>query len=148
MANLVSTDRTPSFLSLSQHSDQVMGRVIWMQKGLHGLTLKLRVGNTLNLKIRSDTQAMESASFSLGQWLVVNIPQESVYVLPSEGAPFKKRWTRWEGRIFLVSRPKNDSGAFGPMTVKVLGEQLTLHTNRILGGERAYSHKSEIASPS
>ena len=135
MANLVSTDRTPSFLNLSPHSDQVMGRVIWMQKGLHGLTLRLRVGNTLNLKVRNDPQSMETASYRLGQWLVVNIPQESMYLL-SPGVPLpKKRWTRWEGRIVLSARPENDSGVPGPTTIKVCGEQVTLHVNRILGGK-------------
>ncbi|MDR4496045.1 MAG: hypothetical protein R3B74_16845 [Nitrospirales bacterium] len=133
MITVTSTDPTESWFI--PRLNRLIGHVIWIQKGLQGVTLKLRVGNTLNLKIRSETQAMESASFSLGQWLVVNIPQESVYLLPSDSSLFKKRWTRWEGRIVLASRPENDSGVFGPMAVKVLGEQLTLHTNRILGGK-------------
>lgn len=132
MSHCISPDITRE--SLKPPLNRLMGHVVWMQNGLHGLTLKLRVGNTLHLKVRNDSRSMGTTSFSLDQWLVVDIPQAAIFLLPQEVPSIKKRWTRWEGRIVLSPRPENGSGVLGPMTIKVLGEQVTVLTHRVLGG--------------
>ena len=135
MMTITSTEQITPLLTTQ--ANRLMGQVVWMQRGLQGLTLKLRVGNTLTLKVRSDTRSMETTVFTLGQWVVVNLPLESMYLVSPEVPVIKKRWTRWEGRIVLSARPENDLCLSGPTTIKVLGEQVTLRTNRILGGKSA-----------
>ena len=135
---ITSTEQTMPLLTTQMN--RLMGQVIWMQKELQGLTLKLRVGNTLKLKMRSHTPSMETAVFTLGQWFIVDIPLESMYLVSPEVPLIKKRWTRWEGRIVLSARPENDLCVSGPTTIKVLGEQVTLLANRILGGKSAPAH--------
>ena len=130
---------------LTTQTNRLMGQVVWMQKGLQGLTLKLRVGNTLKLKVRSDPRSMDTAVFTLGQGLIVDLPLESMYLVSPELPLIKKRWTRWEGRIVLSARPENDLCVSGPTTIKVLGEQVTLLANRILGGKSAPAHVGDRA---
>ena len=75
----------------------------------------------------------------------VDLPLESMYLVSPELPLIKKRWTRWEGRIVLSARPENDLCVSGPTTIKVLGEQVTLLANRILGGKSAPAHVGDRA---
>jgi len=135
MITLHSTDGTPSLLPTQ--ANQIMGKVVWMQKGLHGLTLKLRVGEALDLKVRGNAQDKCTLPIRLGQWLEVEIPSDAIYLVAPELSPPKGRWTHWEGRIVLAPRFENNPCISYLTTVKVRGEQVTLNSQRTLGASSA-----------
>lgn len=135
MREQASTDQ--SLGVFTKQMNRVNGQVIWIQKGFRDSTLKLRVGETLDLKVRGNQQDKGKSPICLGQWLEIEIPSDAIYVAAPELLPLKGRWTQWEGRIVLAPRPENDPYISNLTTVKVRGEQLTLHSHRPLGGRSA-----------
>lgn len=135
MREQASTDQ--SLEIFTKQINRVKGQVIWIQEGFRDSTLKLRVGETLDLKVRGNHQDKEKSPICLGQWLEVEIPSDAIYLVAPEFSPAKGRWTQWEGRIVLAPRPETDPCNSILTTVKVRGEQLTLHSHRPLGGRSA-----------
>ncbi|MEO8324983.1 MAG: hypothetical protein ABI618_03985 [Nitrospirota bacterium] len=131
MREQASTDQ--SLEIFTKQINRVKGQVIWIQEGFRDSTLKLRVGEALDLKVRGNHQDKEKSPICLGQWLEVEIPSDAIYLVTPEHSPAKGRWTQWEGRIVLGPRPENDPCLSNLTTVKVRDEQLTLHSQRLLG---------------
>ncbi len=135
MRELTSPDR--SMRLFFPQVNRVKGQVIWIQDGLKDSTLKLRVGERLDLKVRGSSQADRAPRICQGQRLEVEIPPDAIYLVAPDRCPVKGRWTQWEGRIVLAPRPENDLCNSNLTTVKVRGEQLTLHCQRTLGASSA-----------
>lgn len=142
MRELTSADRSMRFFI--PQINRVKGQVVWIQDGLKESTLKIRVGERLDLRVRGSSQDNNTPRICLGQRLEVEIPPDAIYLVAPERCPVKGRWTQWEGRIVLAPGPKNDLCNSNLTTVKVRGEQLTLHSQRTLGASNAPTQVGDL----
>lgn len=112
-------DRTTS---PSRISNVLKGIVISKTEGLARTTLRIRVGERIDLRIRWQTTLHTGDTANVGQMVWVAIPEEAVNLEAGGFRRGKQRWNRWIGRVVLVNRTDEDLVT----TVKLHWESITL----------------------
>ena len=123
-------DRTTS---PSRISNVLKGMVISKTEGLARTTLRIRVGERTDLRIRWQTTLHPGGTANVGQMVWVAIPEEAVHLEAGGFRRGKKRWNRWIGRVVLVNR--HDEAPV--TTVKLHWERITLKSVGPVMGARA-----------
>ncbi len=107
-------------------SNRVAGKVVAIHQGLVRTTVRLAVGNRVELRSRSASAVEAEAPVRIGERLHAEIDAEAVLLGVPSVWPGRERWNRWTGRIVLVE-PHEPAGL---VTVKVKGESWTLKSKR------------------
>lgn len=117
-------------------SNVLMGIVISKSEGLTWSTLRIRVGERTNLRVRWQAPRPSPCTANIGQMVSVTIPEEAVQLEAGGFRRGKQRWNRWIGRVVLVNRNDEDPVT----TVKLHWESITLKSvGPVLGARTALS---------
>ena len=108
--------------SPSLNSNVLRGILISKAEGLRQTTLRIRIGEHTDLRVRWQTALPTPGSASIGQMVCVTIPQEAVHLEVGGFRQGKQRLNRWIGRVVLVDRKDEDPVT----TVKLHRESITL----------------------
>jgi len=117
--SFISMDETtpPSLIS-----NVLMGVVTSKTKELTRTTLRIRVGEHTDLRVRWQAPLPRCSTANIGQRVCVTIPEEAVHLGAGGFRRGKQRLNRWIGRVVLVNRRDED-----PITtVKLHRESITL----------------------
>jgi len=98
------------------------GTVISRAQGLTRTTLRIRVGEQTNLRVRWPASAPGYDAVDVGQIVCVSIPVEAVHLEAGGFRRGKQRWNRWIGRVVLVDQNHDEPVT----TVKVHRDNITL----------------------
>jgi hypothetical protein len=113
-----------------------MGIVISKTEGLTRTTLRIRVGEHTDLRIRWQATLPPPGIANIMQMVRVLIPEEAVHLEAGAFRRGKQRWNRWIGRVVLVNRKDEDLVT----TVKLHWESITLKSaGPVLGARAALS---------
>ena len=126
----ISIDETRS-PSLS--SNVLMGVVSSKTEGLTRTTLRIRLGEHTDLRLRWQATLPTRWTANIGQTVGVTIPEEAVHLEVGGFRRGKQRLNRWIGRVVLVSRKDEDPTT----TVKLHRESITLKSVGPVKGARA-----------
>jgi hypothetical protein len=117
----------------SRISNTLKGIVISKTEGLTRTTLRIRVGERTDLRIRWRSTLPAPDTADIGQTVCAIIPEEAVHLEAGGFRRGKQRWNRWVGRVVLVNRQNED-----PVTiVKLHWESITLKSVGPVMGARA-----------
>jgi hypothetical protein len=117
-------------------SNVLMGIVISKTEGLTRTTLRIRVGEHTDLRIRWQATLPPPGIANIMQMVRVLIPEEAVHLEAGAFRRGKQRWNRWIGRVVLVNRKDEDLVT----TVKLHWESITLkNAGPVLGARAALS---------
>ena len=117
-------------------SNVLMGVVISKTEGLTRTTLRIRVGEHTDLRVRWQAPCPTRGTANIGQRVCVTIPEEAVHLEAGGFRRGKQRWNRWIGRVVLVNRNDEDPVT----TVKLHWESITLKSvGPVLGARTALS---------
>ncbi len=122
--------------SSSRISNVLMGIVISKTEGLTRTTLRIRVGERTDLRVRWQAPLPMPGTANIGQLLYVTIPEEAVHLEAGSFRRGKQRWNRWIGRVVLMNRKGEDPVT----TVKLHWESITLKSiGPVIGARGAVS---------
>lgn len=114
-------------------SNFLMGIVISKTEGLTRTTLRIRVGEHTDVRVRWQATMPTRGAADIGQTVYVIIPEKAVHLEAGGFRRGKQRWNRWIGRVVLVNRKDED-----PITtVKLHRESITLKSVGPVMGARA-----------
>ncbi|MGH7180817.1 MAG: hypothetical protein ACREJN_02435, partial [Nitrospiraceae bacterium] len=119
--------------SPSRISNILIGIVISKTDGLTRTTLRIRVGEHTDLRVRWQAALPTHGTVNIGQMVCVTIPEEAVHLEAGEFRRGKQRLNRWIGRIVLANRKDEDPVT----TVKLHRESITLKSVDPVMGARA-----------
>ena len=119
--------------SLWRISNALTGIVISKTEGLTRTTLRIRIGERTDLRIRWQTTLCVPGTANIGQMVRVIIPEEAVHLEAGAFRRGKQRWNRWIGRVVLVNQKEEDFVT----TVKLHWESITLKCVGPVVGTRA-----------
>ena len=102
-------------------------------EGLTRTTLRIRVGERTDLRIRWQATLPTPGTANIGQMVRVIIPEEAVHLEAGGFRRGKQRWNRWIGRVVLVNQKEEDPVT----TVKLHWESITLKSVGPVLGARA-----------
>ena len=114
-------------------SNVLMGVVISKTEGLTRTTLRIRVGEHTDLRVRWQAPLPKRSTANIGQRVCVTIPEEAVHLEAGGFRLGKQRLNRWIGRVVLVNRRDEDPVT----TVKLHRESITLKSVGPVIGARA-----------
>jgi hypothetical protein len=114
-------------------SNVLTGIVISKSEGLTRTTLRIRVGERTDLRIRWQATLVPHGTVDIGQTVCAIIPEEAVHLEAGGFRRGKQRWNRWIGRVVLVNRQNEDP----VITVKLHWESITLKSVGPVMGARA-----------
>ncbi len=114
-------------------SNVLMGVVISKTEGLTRTTLRLRLGEHTDLRVRWQAPLPTDSTANIGHMVCVTIPEEAVHLEAGGFRRGKQRWNRWIGRVVLVNRKDEDPVT----TVKLHRESITLKSVGPVMGARA-----------
>lgn len=122
--------------SASLISNVLMGVVSSKTEGLTRITLRIRVGEHTDLRVRWQATLPTRGTANIGQMVGVTIPEEAVHLEAGSFRRGKQRLNRWIGRVVLVNRKDED-----PITtVKFHRESITLKSvGPVMGARSALS---------
>src|SRR5262249_25879954 len=93
----------------SSHSLNVLsGLVISRTEGLTRTTLRIRIGEQTELRVRWQPPLPPHDAIEIGQTVRITIPAEAVQLEAGWFRRGKQRWNRWFGRVVLVNRCNDD----------------------------------------
>lgn len=134
-SNAIDGTTRPSRIS-NDLSNVLMGFVISKTEGLTRTTLRIRIGERTDLRIRWQTTLHTGDTANVGQMVRVIIPEEAVHLEAGAFRRGKQRWNRWIGRVVLVNQKEEDLIT----TVKLHWESITLKSvGPVLGAHAALS---------
>lgn len=117
----VSADETgPSSHLLNVLSGVVISRT----EGLTRTTLRIRVGEQTDLRVRRQTPLPTRDIIEIGQRVRITIPANAVQLEAGGFRRGKQRWNRWIGRVVLVNRNNHDPVT----TAKIHRDSIALHS--------------------
>ncbi|MCM3905593.1 MAG: hypothetical protein ND866_28195 [Pyrinomonadaceae bacterium] len=117
-------------------SNVLKGVVISKTEGLTRTTLRIRLGEHTDLRIRWQTALPMCGTANIGQRVCVTIPEEAVHLEAGGFRRGKQRLNRWIGRVVLVNRRNEDPVT----TVKLYRESITLKSvGPVMGASPALS---------
>ena len=117
----VSADETgPSSHLLNVLSGVVISRT----EGLTRITLRIRVGDRTDLRVRRWAPFPMGDTIEIGQTVRITIPAEAVQLEAGGFRRGKQRWNRWIGRVVLVNRNNHDPVT----TAKIHRDSIALHS--------------------
>jgi len=117
-------------------SNVLMGIVTSKSEGLTRTTLRIRVGERTDLRIRWQATLAPHGTVDIGQTVCAIIPEEAVHLEAGGFRRGKQRWNRWVGRVVLVKRQNEDP----VITVKLHWESITLKSfGPVMGARTALS---------
>lgn len=131
-SNAIDGTTTPSRIS-NGLSNVLMGFVISKTEGLTRTTLRIRIGERTDLRIRWQATLPAPNTANIGQMVRVIIPEEAVQLETGAFRRGKQRWNRWIGRVVLVNQKEEDLVT----TVKLHWESITLKSVGLVLGTRA-----------
>jgi len=100
------------------------GIVISRTEGLTRTTLRIRVGERTDLRVRRWAPFPMADTIEIGQTVRITIPAEAVQLEAGGFRRGRQRWNRWIGRVVLVNRNNHD-----PITTaKIHRDSITLHS--------------------
>jgi hypothetical protein len=114
-------------------SNVLIGVVISKTEGLTRTTLRIRVGEHTDLRVRWQDALPTGSTANIGQMVCVTIPEEAVHLEAGGFRRGKQRLNRWIGRVVLVNRRDEDPVT----TVKLHRESITLKSVGPVMGARA-----------
>ena len=114
-------------------SNVLMGIVISKTEGPTRTTLRIRVGERTDLRVRWQAPLPRRSTANIGQRVSITIPEEAVHLEAGGFRRGKQRWNRWIGRVVLVNRNDEDTVT----TVKLHWESITLKSVGPVLGARA-----------
>ena len=117
----------------SRISNTLKGIVISKTEGLTRTTLRIRVGERTDLRIRWRSILPAPDTADIGQTVCAIIPEEAVHLEAGGFRRGKQRWNRWVGRVVLVNRQNEDP----VIIVKLHWESITLKSVGPVMGARA-----------
>lgn len=121
---------SPSADSPSQASNVLAGTVISRTTGLTRTTLRIRIGDQTDLRVRWPASNPSYDAVEIGDRVSVTIPEEAVRLEAGGFRRSKQRWNRWVGRIVLVQQ-----NADGPVTtVKIHRDSITVKSRLAVVG--------------
>lgn len=123
-------DRTTS---PSRISHVLRGIVTSKTEGLTRTTLRIRIGERTDLRIRWQTTLHTGDTANVGQMVCVAITEEAVHLEAGGFRRGKQRWNRWIGRVVLVNQKEEDFVT----TVKLHWERITFKSVGPVMGARA-----------
>lgn len=126
----ISIDSTTSH---SRISNALTGIVISKTEGFTRTTLRIRIGERTDLRIRWQATLPAPGTANIGQMVRVIIPEEAVHLEAGAFRLGKQRQNRWIGRVVLVNRTDQDLVT----TVKLHWESITLKSVGPVLGTRA-----------
>jgi len=100
------------------------GIVISRTQGLTRTTLRIRVGERTDLRVRRWAPFPMADTIEIGQTVHITIPAEAVQLEAGGFRRGKQRWNRWIGRVVLVNRNNHDPVT----TAKIHRDSITLHS--------------------
>ena len=100
------------------------GTLISRREGLTRTTLRIRVGERTDLRVRWQAHFPTGDTIEIGQTVRITIPAEAVHLEAGGFRRGKQRWNRWIGRVVLVNR----NGENPVTTVKIHRDSITLHS--------------------
>jgi hypothetical protein len=109
------------------------GIVISRTKGLSRTTLRVRVGEQTDFRVRWPASAPAHDAVDIGQTVRLTIPEQAVQLEAGGFRRGKQRWNRWIGRVVLVDRNHNEPVT----TVKFHRDIITLKSRGPLIGADA-----------
>jgi hypothetical protein len=111
----------------------VTGPVVAIYQGLTRTGIRMRVGESTNLRVKWPSHQGEVSGVKIGQWVIAAIPAEAVRFDAGEFRQGKSRWNRWIGRIVFMEPER-----VAPLiTSKLRGESWTLKsTGPVVGLNR------------
>jgi len=80
------------------------GLVMSKKKGLTRTTLRIRVSERTDLRVRWAASSLSEDAVDIGQMVRLTIPEEAVQLEAGGFRRSKQRWNRWIGRVLLVDR--------------------------------------------
>ena len=126
----ISIDETSS---PSLISNVLMGVVSSKTEGLTRTTMRIRLGEHTDLRVRWQATLPTRGTANIGQMVCVTIPEEAVHLEAGGFRRGKQRLNRWIGRVVLVNRKNEDPVT----TVKLHRESITLKSVGPVIGARA-----------
>lgn len=100
------------------------GIVTSKTEGLTRTTLRIRVGERTDLRVRWSSFSSAYNAIGVGQAVRLAIPESAVQLEAGGFRRGKQRWNRWIGRVVLVNRSNDDP----VMTVKLHRDSITLRS--------------------
>ena len=122
--------------SPSLNSNVLMGVVISKTERVTRTTLRIRLGEHTDLRVRWQAPLPRCSTANIGQRVCVTIPEEAVHLEAGGFRRGKQRWNRWIGRVVLVNR-KDEDPVTTVTTVKLHRESITLKSVGPVLGSRA-----------
>ncbi|MDN5940403.1 MAG: hypothetical protein L0H94_00855 [Nitrospira sp.] len=108
----------------SQFLNVLSGVVISRREGLIRTTLRIRVGERTDVRVRWQAPLPAHDAIEIGQTVRITIPAEAVQLESGGFRRGKQRRNRWIGRVVLVERTNHDRIT----TVKVHRDNITLNS--------------------
>ena len=116
--------------SPSLHLNVLTGVVSSRTIGLTRTTLRIRVGERTDLRVRWQADSPARCAANIGDRVHLTIPAETIQLEAGGFRRGKQRWNRWVGRVVLVDR--NDEAPV--TTVKLHRDNVTLNSiGRVIG---------------
>lgn len=109
------------------------GIVTSRTEGLTRNTLRIRVGERTDLRVRWSSFYSAYNAIGVGQAVRIAIPESAVQLEAGGFRRGKQRWNRWIGRVVLVNRTNDDPA----ITVKLHRDSITLRSVGLVIGAHA-----------
>ena len=117
----------------STRCNEFTGIVISERKGLTRTTLRIRVGERTDLRVRWSAASESEDAVDIGHPVGLTIPEPAVQLEAGGFRRGKQRWNRWIGRVVLVDRNNDDP----VITIKVYRDDITLKSRGpVIGAHR------------
>lgn len=110
--------------SPTRHLNALAGIVTSLTFGLTRTTLRVRVGERTDLRVRWQAASLPHGTANIGETVRLTIPAEAVQLEAGGFRRGKQRWNRWVGRVVLV----NQNDEFPVTTVKLHRDNITLQS--------------------
>ena len=110
--------------AMSSAPNVFTGVVISKQEGLTRTTLRIRVSERTDLRVRWSTSTRQHADVSVGHTVRLFLPDTAVRLEAGAFRRGKQRWNRWIGRVVLVQQHLGDFVT----TVKIHRDSITLRS--------------------
>jgi hypothetical protein len=119
--------------SPSLHLNVLTGVVTSRTIGLTRTTVRVRVGERTDLRVRWQADSPAHGTVNIGDTVHLTIPPEAIQLEAGGFRRSKQRWNRWIGRVVLVNRHGE-----APVTiVKLHRDHITLNSIGLVMGAQA-----------